>query len=332
MSTITNLEGSTPVTTNGAAAIINNNFDALNDEKLETSMLDTDTSLTANSDERIPSQKAVRAFVLSGGQANASETERGLVEEATDAEVTAGTATGSTGAKLFVTPAKLDTRLDTLLADYPTGNTIVGVSSTGAYGYSNFSFPFTSTFWTVGANATLQNSTTTHANNDDALVRLTAALSYIDNGNTLKFNSSKRVIVRFGAKYGSSAPEEHSTHGFYILGATATDYKGTNTTRVAFIRDAGSWYATVANGSATTETPVTVADSTVFNTFVIDYDPANTRALFYINGTLAATITTNLPTSVASTIAFTSGGGTNSGGGNEHQLQVTTVPSFSVQL
>lgn len=42
---------------------------------------------------------------------NASETSAGLVEEATDAEVTAGTATGGTGAKLVVTPAKLRTYL-----------------------------------------------------------------------------------------------------------------------------------------------------------------------------------------------------------------------------
>ena len=40
----------------------------------------------------------------------ATETAKGVVEEATDAEVTAGTATGATGAKLFITPAKLATR------------------------------------------------------------------------------------------------------------------------------------------------------------------------------------------------------------------------------
>lgn len=48
-----------------------------------------------------------------GGNVNASETAKGIVEEATDAEVTAGTATGATGAKLFVTPAKLATYLPT---------------------------------------------------------------------------------------------------------------------------------------------------------------------------------------------------------------------------
>lgn len=90
---------------------INNNFANLNSGKIESSYLDTDTSLTADSDSKIPTQKAVKAYVDSGGNPNASETVRGLVQEATDAQVTAGTATGSTGAKLFVTPAKLATRL-----------------------------------------------------------------------------------------------------------------------------------------------------------------------------------------------------------------------------
>lgn len=44
---------------------------------------------------------------------DASETAKGIVEEATDAEVSAGTATGGTGAKLFITPAKLATFLGT---------------------------------------------------------------------------------------------------------------------------------------------------------------------------------------------------------------------------
>lgn len=51
----------------------------------------------------------VPEWVANPSGSNASETDRGLVEEATDAEVTAGTAIGATGAKLFVTPAKLIT-------------------------------------------------------------------------------------------------------------------------------------------------------------------------------------------------------------------------------
>jgi hypothetical protein len=43
---------------------------------------------------------------------DASETVKGIVEESTQAELTAGTSTGATGAKLFITPAKLSTAID----------------------------------------------------------------------------------------------------------------------------------------------------------------------------------------------------------------------------
>ena len=75
----------------------------------------------------------------------ASETELGSVEEATTAEVAAGTATGATGAKLFVTPAKLAaaglakvTDVQVFTADgtwtKATGAKVVAVISIGAGG------------------------------------------------------------------------------------------------------------------------------------------------------------------------------------------------------
>ena len=63
MSTITSLTGSTPVTTAGAATIINTNFANLNTDKIETSVLDTDNTLTANSDSKIATQKATKTYV-----------------------------------------------------------------------------------------------------------------------------------------------------------------------------------------------------------------------------------------------------------------------------
>jgi hypothetical protein len=111
MSVITTIQSTDLIA--DSRADINTNFANLNSDKIETSALDTDTTLAANSDAKIPSQKAVKAYVDAGGNVNASETAKGIVEEATDAEVTAGTATGGTGAKLFVTPAKLATRLAT---------------------------------------------------------------------------------------------------------------------------------------------------------------------------------------------------------------------------
>lgn len=111
MANITTINSGDLIT--NSRADINNNFANLNSDKIETSVIDTDTTLAANSDSKIPTQKAVKAYVDTGGNVNASETNKGIVEEATDAEVTAGTATGGTGAKLFITPAKLATRLTT---------------------------------------------------------------------------------------------------------------------------------------------------------------------------------------------------------------------------
>jgi hypothetical protein len=102
-------------------ADINDNFSALNSDKIETSYLDTDNTLAANSDVKIPSQKAVKAYVDAGGNVNASTTTKGIVEEATQAEVDAGTTTGATGAKLFVTPDKLETRFSAKLKFGGTG-------------------------------------------------------------------------------------------------------------------------------------------------------------------------------------------------------------------
>ena len=107
MATIVTIQSADLIT--NSRVDLNTNFSNLNTDKIETSYLDTDTTLAANSDVKIPSQKAVKAYVDAGGNVNASETTRGIVEEATDAEVTAGTATGATGAKLFVTPTKLAT-------------------------------------------------------------------------------------------------------------------------------------------------------------------------------------------------------------------------------
>lgn len=53
--------------------------------------------------------------IVAAGAVNASVTERGIVEIATDAEVIAGTDTGETGAKLVATPGQIKTRIDKLL-------------------------------------------------------------------------------------------------------------------------------------------------------------------------------------------------------------------------
>ena len=103
MATIVTIAAGDQIT--NSRADLNTNFSNLNADKIETSVLDTDTALAANSDSKIPSQKAVKAYVDAGGNVNASTTTKGIVEEATAAEVLAGTAAGSTSARLFINPA-----------------------------------------------------------------------------------------------------------------------------------------------------------------------------------------------------------------------------------
>lgn len=103
MATITTIL-STDLITN-SRAVFNTNFANLNSDKMETSVLDTDTTLAANSDAKVATQKAVKAYVDTLGNVNASTTTRGIVEMATQAEVDARTATGGSGAKLVADPS-----------------------------------------------------------------------------------------------------------------------------------------------------------------------------------------------------------------------------------
>ncbi len=105
MSTITSLVGTDGITTANSMAKINTNFSNLNTDKIETSVIDTDTSLAANSDSKIASQKAAKTYTDTVAGQLASTTAKGNVEEATLAELNAGTATGATGARLFVNPS-----------------------------------------------------------------------------------------------------------------------------------------------------------------------------------------------------------------------------------
>lgn len=61
MATITTIAAGDSIT--NSRSDINTNFANLNSDKIETSVIDTDTALSANSDSKIPTQKAVKAYV-----------------------------------------------------------------------------------------------------------------------------------------------------------------------------------------------------------------------------------------------------------------------------
>lgn len=66
--------------------------------------------------------KAYVDGVATSGAANADTTTKGVVEEATDAEVAAGTATGGTGARLYINPASAAQLQPSIYFSTSTGN------------------------------------------------------------------------------------------------------------------------------------------------------------------------------------------------------------------
>jgi len=132
MATITQASGSTAITTAGFMTQNNANLVNLNTDKIETSVLDNDTTLSANSDLKVATQKAVKAYVDAGGNVNASETNKGIVEASTQAEMDAQTDTGATGALLLTVPSKMhpkypETIFSAVYGD--TGSSIFWVNS-----------------------------------------------------------------------------------------------------------------------------------------------------------------------------------------------------------
>lgn len=81
MATITTIDGGDQIS--DSRSDINTNFANLNSDKIETSAIDTDTALAANSDAKIPSQKAVKAYIDAGGNPFAVETTTGTTHSLT---------------------------------------------------------------------------------------------------------------------------------------------------------------------------------------------------------------------------------------------------------
>ena len=126
MSTIVTINSTDSIT--DSRADLNTNFANLNTDKVETSYLDTDTTLAANSDTKIATQKAVKAYVDAGG--SASNLERLLPVGAILPYC------GTSAPSYF----KLCDGTSYLRADYPALFTVIGTSY-GSVDASHFNVP-----------------------------------------------------------------------------------------------------------------------------------------------------------------------------------------------
>lgn len=124
MSTITSLIGSDGITEANSMTKINTNFSNLNTDKIETSTLDTDTSLTANSDSKIATQKAVKTYV----DASVNPTGRSWNEYAADAGSTDAYAITVSGVSAYTTGQTFKFKANTA----NTGAATLNINSLGA--------------------------------------------------------------------------------------------------------------------------------------------------------------------------------------------------------
>lgn len=336
MTAITNILGTDIIST--SRTDINTNFENLNDDKIETSTLDTDTTLAANSDVKIATQKAVKAYVDTFTSPLASITAKGVVEEATTAEVTAGTDTGGTGAKLFVPPSKLNTQITALT---PTQNYTVGaLANSVVKSYFNIQLPFT--LWT-GA---VDNDTTTTFDNwvrsstDVAVSAFGAFSDFTGTGadsidvdifspnHFVVMSGANILVLDWWAILPSSATGDINM-GFADGSGSQFQlaYNSTTQARICFSQNAGgTLYATISkNAVGVTNTSVSSGITlTNWNNYRIEFE-MGVEARFYINGVLKATLSgANLTTSGAQIFAGF--------GRSNTALFKVTAPTLSMEM
>lgn len=115
-----------------------------------------------------------------------------------------------------------------------------------------------------------------------------------------------------------------------FAGRDIINAQGTNDVSVGFVRDiAGQWYARCADGAGFTETPVSISDLNT-HVFRVEYDPGNAtpQARFYVDGILLATITTDVPSSVATIVGWAAGQDVP----NSLAMTLVSCPSFAVEI
>ncbi len=122
--------------------------------------IDADTTMASADDLHVPTALGVKTYadnLAIAGAPDASTTVKGIVEEGLDAEVVAGTATGGTGARLFVNPgslAALFAASPAIGGTTPAAGTFTTLAATGAINFdAGGSFESGGTAIDIGADA-----------------------------------------------------------------------------------------------------------------------------------------------------------------------------------
>lgn len=222
----------------------------------------------------------------------------------------------------------------------------VGVGETDDITWFNIQYPIMKpiatnsdySMWDTNNLASISNFGIAQVSTNDYLsdnsTDYSGLLPWFDTPDVLKFNSGKQAIFQLIVfTDADNANQNLGGVGFNIWGsASIKGNQGTNTTSVGFVRkdSDGTWYARAADGAAFTETLITIS-ANAKHVLRCEYDPGNAipQARYYVDGILAATITTDLPTAVNSVIGFCAGNG---GGASDRALTHISAPSFAVEI
>ncbi len=146
-----------------------------------------------------------------------------------------------------------------------------------------------------------------------------------DPDNPRKFNTPKGTILEQHVTVDNEANEAFV--GLAILADVTRPATGGNVLSVGFITDAtGAWFARAADGSAKTEVSIGTLVAGTY-TFRVEYDQVGAQALYFINGVLKATITTNLPVASTSNVGYWIGSETGA-----QNISAAGIPAFALEI
>lgn len=210
-----------------------------------------------------------------------------------------------------------------------------GAGNAEAKTYHNFTIPFldpadlTTPLWAeTDYGGIYRSSAVTATTGTGAGGILSAQFYQNDKDGLLTFGDGKNIRVEWQLQYvvsGGVGPQS----GFGLaaaVGVFADFDQQTNDACCFTVDTSGNLYAHCANaGSGHTETQITGITLGNINTYRIEFD-AGSEARFYVNGTLEATVSTNLPDSEI--VQFGHGCSSNA----NYQPNYATAPRVSVEL
>jgi len=123
---------------------------------------------------------------------------------------------------------------------------------------------------------------------------LYAAIPGSGSGETYSATDSKDIKIKWRAKLGNMGASNYMGFGIVDASTTFDDIHTSTVKGVRFLLNNTTMYYSVGDGSNNTSASISMT-ITNWNTYEIVFNPG-TDVKFYVNGTLQATVSTNLPT------------------------------------